>query len=31
LQVIANVASDETMRILTLLSEWVRGLSARGM
>lgn len=31
LQVIANVASDETMRVLILLGEWVRGLSARGM
>ncbi len=30
LQVIANVASDETIRILTILGEWVRGLSARG-
>ena len=30
LQVIANVAGDETERILTILAEWVRGLSARG-
>lgn len=31
LQVIANVASDESVRILTLLGEWARGLSARGV
>lgn len=31
LQVIANVASDETLRVLTVLGEWVRGLSPRGV
>lgn len=31
LQVIANVAGDETLRVLTVLAEWVRGLSAHGV
>ncbi len=31
IQVIANVASDETMRVLTILNDWVRGLSPRGV
>lgn len=31
LQVISNVAADETMRVLTVLGEWVRGLSPRGV
>ncbi|QKK09097.1 MAG: flagellar biosynthetic protein FliR [Planctomycetota bacterium] len=30
LQVIANVMSDETMRVLVILGEWVRGLSPHG-
>lgn len=30
LQVISNVASDEAARVLTILGEWVRGLSAPG-
>lgn len=30
LQVIANVASDETLRVFAVLGEWVRALSARG-
>ena len=31
IQVIANVASDEMMRVLTILNDWVRGLSPRGV
>lgn len=31
LQVIANVASDESSRVLDLLWQWTRGLTARGM
>jgi len=30
LQVISNVMSDETMRVLVILGEWVRGLSPHG-
>lgn len=30
LQVIANVAGDESLRVLTILGEWARGLTARG-
>jgi flagellar biosynthetic protein FliR len=30
LQVIANAAGDESLRVLTVLGEWARGLSPRG-
>lgn len=31
MQVIANVASDEAVRVLSILNDWVRGLSPHGM
>jgi flagellar biosynthetic protein FliR len=31
LQVIANVAADDALRVLAILGDWVRGLSARGV